>query len=58
MDERMKFTVGGTEFALSRADVELRLHGVEPEVIRELYVEVKGVMLPDSEASLGKGVTY
>ena len=40
-DERMKFTVGGNEFTLSRAEVETRLHGVEPEVIRELYVEVK-----------------
>jgi|HubBroStandDraft_1064217.scaffolds.fasta_scaffold70302_2 hypothetical protein len=50
MDERMKFTVGGTEFALSKADVELRLHGVEPEVIRELYVEVKGVMFPIKQA--------
>jgi len=46
----MKFTVGGTEFALSAADVEHRLHGVEPEVIRELYVEVKGVMFPIKQA--------
>ncbi|MGB9407040.1 MAG: hypothetical protein WCA89_05850, partial [Terracidiphilus sp.] len=49
-DEKMKFTVGGTEFTLSRADVETRLHGVEPEVIRELYVEVKGVMFPIKQA--------
>ena len=49
-DERMKFTVGGTEFTLSRADVEARLHGVESEVIRELYVEVKGVMFPIKQA--------
>jgi hypothetical protein len=46
----MKFTVGGTEFALSKADVELRLHDVEPEVIRELYVEVNGVMFPIKQA--------
>ncbi len=50
MDERMKFTVGGTEFALSTTDVKLRLHGVEPETIRELYVEVEGVMFPIKQA--------
>jgi hypothetical protein len=50
MHEKMKFTVGGTEFALSKADVELRLHDVEPEVIRELYVEVNGVMFPIKQA--------
>jgi hypothetical protein len=50
MDNRMKFTVGGIEFDLSTADVEHRLHGVEPEVIRELYVEVTGVMFPIKQA--------
>lgn len=50
MAERTKFTVGGIEFALSKADVEERLHDVEPEVIRELYVEVKGVMFPVKQA--------
>lgn len=46
----MKFTVAGTEFDLSTVDVEQRLRGVEPEVIRELYVEVKGVMFPIKQA--------
>jgi hypothetical protein len=50
VDDKTKFTVGGTEFTLSKADVELRLDGVEPEVIRELYVEVKGVMFPIKQA--------
>jgi hypothetical protein len=50
MDDKMKFTVGGTELALSKADVELRLRDVEPEVIRELYVEVNGVMFPIKQA--------
>jgi hypothetical protein len=46
----MKFTVGGTEFLLSTADVEHRLHELEPEAIRELYVEVNGVMFPIKQA--------
>lgn len=50
MVERTKFTVGGVEFALSAADVEERLRDVEPEVIRELYVEVKGVVFPIKQA--------
>jgi hypothetical protein len=42
----MTFTVGGVEFELSAADVVQRLDDVEPEAIRELYVEVKGVKFP------------
>ena len=50
MMDQMKFTVGGVEFGLSTTDVEQRLDGVEPEAIRELYVEVKGVMFPIKQA--------
>jgi hypothetical protein len=50
MIERAKFTVGGVEFELSASDVEERLRDVEPEVIRELYVEVKGIMFPIKQA--------
>ncbi len=46
----MNFTVGGIEFELSTADVAQRLDGVEPEVIRELYLEVKGVKFPIKQA--------
>jgi hypothetical protein len=50
MDNKMKFTVGGNEFSLSTADVANRLNGVEPEPIRELYVEVAGVKFPIKQA--------
>jgi hypothetical protein len=50
MVERTKFTVGGLEFELGAADVEGRLREVEPEAIRELYVEVKGVKYPIKQA--------
>jgi hypothetical protein len=46
----MDFTVGGVEFELSAADVAQRLGGVEPEPIRELYVEVKGIKFPIKQA--------
>jgi hypothetical protein len=46
----MTFTVGGVEFELSAADVAQRLDGVEPEAIRELYVEVKDVKFPIKQA--------
>jgi Family of unknown function (DUF5677) len=50
MDNRMSFTVGGNEFSLGNADVANRLNGVEPETIRELYVEVAGVKFPIKQA--------
>jgi len=50
VDDKIKFTVSGSEFFLSKIDVEHRLHDVEPEIIRELYVEVNGVMFPIKQA--------
>jgi Family of unknown function (DUF5677) len=48
--EKVKFTVGGVEFELSAADVASRLKDVEPESVRELYVEVGGVKFPIKQA--------
>jgi Family of unknown function (DUF5677) len=50
MSSKMTFTVQGNEFSLSRDDVEHRLRDVEPEDIRELYVEVNGVKYPIKQA--------
>jgi hypothetical protein len=50
MEERLNFTVAGNEFALSAAAVRARLQDVEPESIRELYVEVDGVQFPIKQA--------
>lgn len=50
MDQRTAFTVGGAQFDLSTEDVASRLNNVEPETIRELYVEVKGIKFPIKQA--------
>ncbi len=41
-----KFRIGGVEFLLSKEEVERKLNGVEPENVREVYVEVKGTRYP------------
>jgi 5-methylcytosine-specific restriction protein B len=46
MSETIKFTVGGTEFALSKEEVERKLKGVEAENINRVYVEVNGKRYP------------
>lgn len=48
--EKSRFTVGGTEFFLSREDVESRLKTVDPEEVREVYVEVLGQRFPVKQA--------
>ena len=50
MDEKNKFTVGGVEFFLSKADVEQKLQGVGPENIREVSVEIGGRRYPVKQA--------
>lgn len=50
MDEQKKFTVGGSEFFLSKGDVEQRLSRIQPEPIRELYVEVSNRQFPIKQA--------
>ncbi len=47
---RGTFTVGGSEFSLSRAEVESRLAGVQPEVIREIAVTINGAQYPVKQA--------
>lgn len=57
MGARTTFTVGGMEFALSKEDVELKLKPVEPESVREVYVEVNGQRYPIKQAlSLAAGL--
>jgi hypothetical protein len=50
MGEQIKFTVGGAEFLLSKEDVELKLKAVEPENVREVYIEVNGTRFPIKQA--------
>ncbi len=50
MEEKIKFTVGGAEFLLSREDVEQKLQSVEPERIREVAVEINGRQYPVKQA--------
>ena len=45
-----QFTVGGTQFLLSREDVERKLQSVVPEPVRELFVEVNGNRFPIKQA--------
>jgi hypothetical protein len=45
-----QFTIGGTQFELSREDVEQRLLTVVPEPVRELFVEVNGNQFPVKQA--------
>jgi hypothetical protein len=45
-----KFTIGGVEFLLSRHEVARKLNGVEPENVREVYVEVNGRRYPIKQA--------
>src|SRR5258708_6699568 len=45
-----KFTIGGVEFLLSKQEVERKLSGLEPESVREVWVEVSGVRYPIKQA--------
>jgi hypothetical protein len=45
-----KFTISGVEFVLSKQTVEQKLNGVEPESVREVYVEVNGIRFPIKQA--------
>jgi hypothetical protein len=50
MMEQIKFRVGGAEFHLSKEDIELKLKSVEPESVREVYVEANGQRYPIKQA--------
>lgn len=45
-----KFKIGGVEFFLSKGQVEQKLNGVEPEAVREVYVEVDKIKYPIKQA--------
>lgn len=45
-----KFKIGGVEFFLSKGQVEQKLNGVEPEAVREVYVEVDKIKHPIKQA--------
>jgi len=46
----LKFTVGGTDIGLTKEAVERKLNGLEPETVREVYVEVDGRRYPIKQA--------
>lgn len=50
MTEQIRFTVAGAAFFLSKEDVELKLKAVEPECVREVYVEVNSQRYPIKQA--------
>jgi hypothetical protein len=50
MDEKTRFTIGGIEFSLSKEEVERKLQAVEPENVREVFVEVHGRRYPIKQA--------
>jgi hypothetical protein len=50
VSEKIKFIVAGTEFSLSREDVERKLKGVEPENLHRVYVELNGKRYPIKQA--------
>lgn len=50
MGEHFRFRIGGDDILLSREEVEERLHYIEPEVIREVSVEVRGRRYPVKQA--------
>jgi hypothetical protein len=50
MSEKYTFTIGGDAFSLTREQVERKLKGVEPEEIRQVYVEVNGRKYPVKQA--------
>lgn len=45
----MKFVVGGEEYDLTREEVERRMRGVEPEVVRKHVVEMLGTVYPPKQ---------
>ena len=50
VSEKSTFTVAGNEFSLSSADVVSRMRDLEPEPVRELFVEVAGIAYPIKQA--------
>jgi hypothetical protein len=48
--DKIKFTIGGQEFYLSREDVDLALRTVEPENVREVYIEANDRRFPIKQA--------
>jgi len=57
MDQKIGFTIGGIQFVLSKQEVEEKLNGVEPENVREVYVEVNGKRYPIKQAfAVGTGI--
>ncbi len=50
MNTEIRFRIGGVEYLLSKEDVERQLQDVEPEVVREVAVTVKGKRYPVKQA--------
>jgi len=50
MEQKFNFTIGGVEFSLSKGEVEQRLRDVDPEIVREVSVEVNGRRYPVKQA--------
>jgi hypothetical protein len=50
MNDKTGFTIGGIQFFLTKEQVEQSLAGVEPESIREVYVQVNGKKYPIKQA--------
>jgi hypothetical protein len=50
MSEKYTFTIGGETFSLTNEQVERKLKSVEPEDIRQVYVEVNGTKYPVKQA--------
>lgn len=50
MSGKITFTVAGNDFSLSPADVVARMRDLEPEPVRELFVEVAGTAYPIKQA--------
>jgi hypothetical protein len=50
MEQTLKFTIGGVDVFLSKGHVEQTLAGVEPETVREVYVEANARRYPIKQA--------
>jgi hypothetical protein len=50
MGDKHFFTIGGVEFSLTKEEVERKLKTVEPEEVRQVYVEVNAKKYPVKQA--------
>jgi hypothetical protein len=50
MSPRYSFTIGGQVFSLTKEEVERKLKNVEPENVRQVYVEINAKKYPIKQA--------